>query len=158
MAGTHHPVLRPARASDENFLFTLYAGTRAEEMAASGWNRKTQEAFLRQQYAARRADYGARFPQAEQSVVTVHGENIGTLLVNRSETEIRLVDFALVPAHRNQGLGRLLLESLLAEARTAGKPVKLHVLTHSPAKRLYARLGFILTGNKGEYVAMTWLS
>jgi ribosomal protein S18 acetylase RimI-like enzyme len=148
--------LRPALPPDEGFLLELYASTRSDEMAACGWPLDQQQAFLRQQYATRRAAYQTSFPGAMQSIVNWGGAKIGAITVHHTEGEIRLVDLALTPAHRGKGMGRTLMEGVLAEARSAGKPVKLHVLKNNAAQRLYRRLGFVVTGTKGEYIAMTW--
>ncbi len=158
MASLPAPLLRPALPPDEIFLFELYASTRADEMAACGWPPEQQQAFLRQQYAARRAAYQTSFPGAMQSIVHVGGGKIGAITVHHAESEIRLVDLALMPAHRGKGVGRTLVEELLAEARSAGMPVTLHVFKNNAAQRLYRRLGFVVTGSKGEYTAMAWRS
>ena len=38
--------LRPLHADDELFLFALYCSTRADEIAAWGWEPAQREAFL----------------------------------------------------------------------------------------------------------------
>jgi len=44
--------LRAATASDEPFLFALYASTREHELAAWGWEPAQRDAFLRMQWMA----------------------------------------------------------------------------------------------------------
>ena len=44
------------------------------------------------------------------------GEDIGRLYVDHRTHEIRIVDIALLPAHRNQGIGRALVQAVLDEA------------------------------------------
>lgn len=134
--------LRPATASDEAFLFTLYASTREGELGTWGWAPAQREAFLRMQWMAQGRDWAQRYSGAEHRVVVVDNQPIGRLLVARSGTEWRLVDIALLPAHRGGGVGTRLLGELRDEARKAGVPLKLRVLRDSPARRLYARLGF----------------
>jgi ribosomal protein S18 acetylase RimI-like enzyme len=151
------PALRPATAADEAFLFRLYASTRAEELAATGWPAAQQEAFLRSQFAARAASYRASFPAAETRVILRGATPAGALIVHRTPEEIRLVDLALLPAHRGAGLGTRLLRALLAEAQASSRPLRLQVLKDNPAARLYARLGFHPTGNNGLHLRMEWL-
>ncbi|BDI04214.1 GNAT family N-acetyltransferase [Sphaerotilus microaerophilus] len=57
---------------------------------------------------------------------------------------VGLYDVAVTPASRGQGLGRRLCEHLLAQAREAGARIGyLQVeADNSPARQLYARLGF----------------
>jgi ribosomal protein S18 acetylase RimI-like enzyme len=53
------------------------------------------------------------------------------------------------PGFRGTGVGRALVEAVVAQARVAGKRrVVLHVVSgNDPASRLYARVGFIQTGH-----------
>ncbi len=59
---------RPVRPGDEEFLRRVYAGTRAQELAAVGWDDRQQAAFLAMQFDAQQRAYHQRFP------VTVHVE------------------------------------------------------------------------------------
>ena len=49
------------------------------------------------------------------------------------------------------------MQDLIAEAREAGKPLRLHVETFNPAQRLYERLGFTRTGEAGLYYEMEYI-
>ncbi len=148
--------LRPARSGDTAFLFRLYASTRANEMAGTGWPAAQQEAFLRSQFAARSRDYAANYPRAAHQIVLVGRAPAGALIVDRAAEEIRVVDIALLPAQRGKGIGRRLLGGLIAEAGTAGRPLRLQVLKTNRAARLYAQLGFTPAGEDGLYLKMEW--
>jgi GNAT superfamily N-acetyltransferase len=52
------------------------------------------------------------------------------------------------PAHRGQGLGRLLLDSTVADVRAAGLRVRLWVADGNPARAMYERAGFVATGER----------
>jgi len=57
---------------------------------------------------------------------------------------------AVVPSRRGRGLGRELLEALLAQAREDGFPaVSLSVEPDNPALHLYEREGFAKVGERG---------
>jgi len=133
---------RPAAADDADFLFRVYASTRAEELTAFGWPAAMQESFLRMQFHARRQSYEMTYPEAAQTILLCDGTAAGAAIVWRSKDEIRLVDIALLPEHRNRGLGRTWIEGLIGEARKAARPLRLSVLRGNPAARLYERLGF----------------
>ena len=75
------------------------------------------------------------------------GRPIGRLYVHRRESEIGVVDIALLPAYRKQGIGGLLLREILAEAAAASKPVRIYVERFNPAQHLYERLGFRQIGD-----------
>lgn len=148
--------LRPAEAADTDFLRRLYAATRAEELAAVPWDAAQREAFLDMQFEVRRRAYAWQSPAARQDIVLADGEPAGGMLVERSAAGLLLVDIALLPALRGRGLGSRLLRGLQAEAAGAGLPLRLHVDSGNPAARLYARLGFVITGEEGGRLAMAW--
>jgi microcystin-dependent protein/GNAT superfamily N-acetyltransferase len=144
--------LRPADPHDDEFLYRVYAGTRDEELAAVPWDTAQKQAFLRSQFDAQSRWYREHYVRATYEIVLFDGEPAGRLYLHRGETEIRIVDIALLPEHRGNGIGTSLLSDLLAEAGAAGKRVTVHVERFNPAKRLYARLGFSVAEDKGVYV------
>jgi ribosomal protein S18 acetylase RimI-like enzyme len=148
--------LRPVEAGDEEFLYGVYASTRTEELAPVPWTEAQKEAFLRMQFRAQSVDYRSNYPDAEFLVILVDGAPAGRLYVHRRDDELRIVDIALLPAHRGAGIGGALLRRLLDEAAAAGKPVRIHVERFNPALRLYERLGFRSTGDDGVYFLMEW--
>jgi GNAT superfamily N-acetyltransferase len=149
--------LRPARPDDDNFLHKLHAGTRAEEMAAWGWDAAQQQAFLHLQFRAQQAHYN-QYPNADHRIILSDGRPIGRLLISRLESETRLVDIALLPERRGAGIGAALINGLLDEAARANKPVRLHVEKSNRARRLYQRLGFVCAGDIGTHFTMEWRS
>lgn len=149
-------VFRPAVAADRPFLRALYASTREDEMRVVDWTDEQKDAFLTQQFNAQHDYYHAQFPSAEFLVVERKGEAIGRIYLDRRETELRLVDIALVPEMRNQGLGKALLQDLLDEGRAVDLPVSIHVEQYNPAMRLYLRLGFRPIRDKGVYQLLEW--
>jgi GNAT superfamily N-acetyltransferase len=163
--------MRPAAPQDEAFQESLYASTRTEEMALTGWSLAQQDAFLRMQYNAQRQHYRTHYPSAEWHIVELGGQAIGRLIVDRSGNEVLLMDIALLPQYRGAGIGTRLIQRLQAEAAGAeaagaeaagaeaagaGKPVRLHVESFNRALRLYERLGFVRIGDNGIYVHMEW--
>jgi GNAT superfamily N-acetyltransferase len=148
--------LRPEDSHDEAFLYLLYASTRAEEVAAWGWDETQQEAFLRMQFNAQRQSYEWQYPLAERRIILRDGEPAGRMIVHRADEEFLLVDIAILPEHRNSGIGAALIKGLLDEAALARKPVRLHVGRVNPARRLYERLGFVCISDTGTYFSMEW--
>ena len=147
--------LRPITEADLPFLFRLYASTREEELAQVPWSDEQKEAFLRQQFEAQHGWWQTHYAGARFDLVLVNGAPAGRLYVDVWEREIRIVDIALVPGHRNGGIGTMLLKRVFAEGDTAGKPVSIHVEVFNPARRLYERLGFAEKGMHGDvYILM----
>jgi ribosomal protein S18 acetylase RimI-like enzyme len=130
----------------------VYASTRAEELAVVPWEDAQREAFLRQQFEAQDAWWRENYGGASFDVILVDGELAGRLYVHRGPREIRIVDIALLPEHRGNGVGTGLLEKLLAEGDADGKSLTIHVERMNPALRLYERLGFSVVEDKGVYL------
>jgi ribosomal protein S18 acetylase RimI-like enzyme len=148
--------LRPIQPDDLAFLFDVYAGTRLEELAVTGWSPAEIEAFLRMQFSAQNAYYRDHYPDAELQIILAADRPAGLLYVNHGAEEIRLVDLALLPAHRGQGIGSSLLDALLAEGQRAGKPVTVHVEKQNRVLRLYERLDFQRIADRGVYWFLEW--
>jgi ribosomal protein S18 acetylase RimI-like enzyme len=150
--------LRASGPEDEGFLYQLYASTRADEVAAFGWNEAQQTAFLNMQFGAQQRAYEWQFPGAEHSVILSGGEMIGRLIVVRTDAEIRLTDITLLPAHRNAGVGTFLIKELQAQAEAARLPLRLRVMrTNVAAHRLYERLDFSSADESDTHFMMEWL-
>lgn len=147
--------LRPVAPPDEGFLVSLYAATRADELARSGWDAAQRDAFVRAQYQIRRTHYALQFPGAEHQVILVEGRAAGVWMVWRAADQIRLVNIELQPAHQNQGIGSTLIRRLIAEAKPLRLPVRLSVRdNNSKAMRLYRHLGFTSGNREAGYLSM----
>ena len=114
--------LRPEQPGDEPFLFDLYASTRQEELDATGWDAGMRTAFLKMQFAAMQRGYHATFAGAEFSVILKAGQPVGRVIIHRTATEFRIVDMALLPEHRNSGVGTVLVSQVMEEAARAKLP------------------------------------
>lgn len=148
--------LRPETAKDEAFLRQLYASTRAGEMAPVPWPEARKAAFLNMQFDLQHAHYRRHYPDAEFLVILREETPIGRYYLHRGESAFLVIDIALLPDFRGQGVGGGLLRKLLAEADAAGKPVRLHVEPASRAEQLYLRLGFAAVEDKGLHRLMEW--
>jgi ribosomal protein S18 acetylase RimI-like enzyme len=148
--------LRPVQPEDREFLYRLYASTRAEEIARVDWPDEQKETFLRFQFDAQHTYYTRQFAGATFDVVLLAGRPVGRLYVDRRGREIRLIDIALLPEYRGRGLGGAMMEALLDEARERGLAVTIHVERDNPARSLYDRLGFRPVEEQGIYLLMEW--
>ncbi|HEY9622404.1 MAG TPA: GNAT family N-acetyltransferase [Crinalium sp.] len=149
--------LRPVTSADESFLFSLYASTRAEELAVLGWDAAMQDNFLRMQFRAQQMGYRAQFPNSDRYIVVANPDPVGSAWVDRRPDEIRLVDLALLPDVRNQGIGTQILQDLIAEAAIAHLPFRLQVVKGNRAIHLYNRLGGKQIGETDTHIHMEWL-
>ncbi len=147
---------RPVGAGDREFLAGLYASTRADELAVTGWADEVKAAFLRQQFEAQDHHYRTYFQDASFEILESGGEPVGRFYVVRWAHEIRLVDIALLPAAQRRGIGSQLLGELVAEGRASGRKVSCHVEVFNQALELYRRVGFMPAGEQGPYLLMEW--
>lgn len=146
--------LRLADPSDESFFQAVYASTRLQEMSMVPWTAEQKLVFVQMQYRAQRQSYQNENPRAQYYVIEQGGQPVGRMIVDRSTAAIMLMDIALLPEHRNHGLGTALVCGLLDEADRLHRPVQLYVEDFNPAMRLYLRLGFVKTGEAGLYSEM----
>lgn len=145
---------RRAAEGDLPFLSRVYASTRIEELAVTGWSEAQKAAFLDMQSQAQHAHYHKHYPEADWLVVGRGGADIGRLYIERWPSQHRIIDIALLPDHRRKGLGGALLRDLIDEAWLAGKSASIHVEKNNPARRLYLELGFAVVEDKGVYDLM----
>jgi len=148
--------LRPITPEDTSFLARLYASTRWDELAPTGWSDEEKTVFCRRQFDAQSAHCREHYPGAAFQVIEQEGAPIGRLYVARWEKEIRIVDISLLAEARGTGLGTKLLRELQEEARSAGKSLTIHVERFNRALQLYLRLGFKEIEDKGVYLLMEW--
>lgn len=144
--------LREATPEDEPFLLEVYASTRLEELEGFGWSDEQKNAFFKMQFLARERCY----PRVDNRIILFEGQPVGRLQVERTDTSILLRDIEILTEFRNMRIGSRLIKDLMNEATAAGKPIQLHVVSTSPAVRLYERLGFIRTGGDAAYLEMKW--
>lgn len=134
---------RPLNEEDNEFLYQLYASTRTEEMALTGWNETNIEQFLRMQFKLQHIQYLENYKKdGTFEIILVKGMPAGRLYVQRKQNDIRIVDISLLPEFRRQGTGAKIIKSLMDEADQINLPLSLHVEQFNPAIGLYERLGF----------------
>ena len=83
-------------------------------------------------------------------IIIINGERAGLLKVIKEGEEWELCQVQINGKYQKQGIGNLIISEIIIEARQKGAQLKLNVLKTNPAKRLYDRLGFVVT-KEGEY-------
>lgn len=135
------PTLRAAADSDVDWLLELRLTTMADYIERSG-----ETLSMDDQRARVLADFDS------VRIVLLASDPVGMIKIVREPDVWRLVQIQFRPEHQGRGLGALLIRQLLQEATRARVPVTLSVLKVNPAKRLYDRLGFRVTGESpGSY-------
>lgn len=151
--------LRPTGSDDTAILAEIYASTRREELAPlMDWSQEQKESFLRDQFELQHKCYAETYRDASFDLLMANETILGRLYVDRRPDELRIIDIALLPEYRGQGIGSAILVALQDEAacRDQGRVVRIHVEHMNPALRLYRRLGFYEIENQGIYKLMEW--
>jgi ribosomal protein S18 acetylase RimI-like enzyme len=86
--------------------------------------------------------------------VLLAGEPVGLLKVVRTGPVWDLIQIQVAPSAQGKGVGEKLLRTLKAQAMAADVSIKLSVFKVNPARRLYERVGFIITGETDDAYEM----
>lgn len=149
--------LRPETPDDLQFRFDLFVRSRPPEWDQVQLPLDQLTQVMNHQFWAQTNTYLARFPEARFDIVELDGERIGRIVVNRPGDRIHIVDQAIIPTLRGQGLGTAIMRQLMAEAAAEGLFMTLKVSNaNDPSMRLYSRLGFEVLTESLEYIEMTW--
>lgn len=125
---------RPATSDD---LAITYALT---EDAMRSYVEQTWGAWEAEEQLAK---HRANFTPETHQLILVDGVVAGLVAVEDLATHLWLVKLYLFQRYRRAGIGSRVLQSVLADARASGKPVRLRVLkVNQRARALYERLGF----------------
>ena len=149
--------LRPVEQADDEFLLSVYASTRADELARVPWPPEQKEAFVRMQFEAQKRHYAAQYPKATHDIICVDGAPVGRLYLSRGADEFHILDITVLPQHRNSGTGSFLIRELLEEAKKSGKPVRIYVESFNPSLQLFSRLGFQKVEETGFQFLLQWM-
>lgn len=120
-------------------------------MAAIAWPEETKRAFLDDQFRLQTEHYDTHFADARFWIVEWDRRPVGRLYVHEGSDTVYVMDIALLPPYRNQGIGGALMRQAIESAHASGRRVTCHVEFNNPAQRLYHRLGFVRIGEHGVY-------
>ena len=79
----------------------------------------------------------------DYQVIERNNQVIGFIKVVDLATEIYLAEIQIAKDFQRQGIGTILIQSVIQKAQVSNKKLWLKVLKGNPAKQLYQRLGFI---------------
>jgi ribosomal protein S18 acetylase RimI-like enzyme len=142
--------------ADFDFLGRLYASTRTDLKSPTA-DPALVASIIGMQQRFQAAGYRQDFPDAEYLVLERAGAPCGRIVVDAGPAALRLVDIALLPQARGQGLGGHIVRALQGCAAAAELPLTLAVHHVNPrARRLYIALGFESTRRDEVSEQMMW--
>jgi ribosomal protein S18 acetylase RimI-like enzyme len=137
--------LRECREEDRVFAWDVRRQALREYVAAIwGWDEGTQREKFKQ-----------RFTPSGHQIIVVDGMDAGLLQVVDEGAHLVVGKIELLPEFQRKGVGTVLMNRILGEAQVRRIPVRLQVLrTNTPARRLYERLGFTVSGETETHFQM----
>ena len=137
--------IRPATQADEAFANDLLFRTMHEYVEA------TLVSFRRQEYYYRINSFDA----SKTWIIQCSKNDIGRLTKTVIEGDCVFIDeIHILSEYQRMGIGRRIIERVIAEAQKLGLPVKLTVLKVNCAQNLYLRMGFNVTAEKNNRLHM----
>ncbi|BFO64613.1 GNAT family N-acetyltransferase [Chryseobacterium sp. S0630] len=122
---------KQADETDIDFLLNLRMKTMNPHYETSGLSTDRETTLQRVLYQFEKAN-----------IIFLNDKPIGLLKVDRTFTNIEVLQLQIDPSQQGKGLGKRILSDILEEASLAGKTVSLSVLKTNKAQHLYKSLGF----------------
>ncbi|WP_288376158.1 GNAT family N-acetyltransferase [uncultured Chryseobacterium sp.] len=122
---------KQADENDIDFLLALRIKTMNPHYETSGLSTDRETTLQRVLY---------QFDKA--NIIFLDNQPIGLLKVDRTFTNIEVLQLQIDPSQQGKGLGKKILMDILEEASLARKTVSLSVLKTNKAQHLYKSLGF----------------
>jgi GNAT superfamily N-acetyltransferase len=101
---------------------------------------------LKLDHTAQIASFRRQWNASEVRIIMLDDADIGWLQGAPREGAFFLAQLFVDAAHQGRGIGTQIMHDLIGEARLLGQAMTLEVVKINPAKRLYDRLGFRVTG------------
>ncbi|MGI8418428.1 MAG: GNAT family N-acetyltransferase [Nakamurella sp.] len=114
---------RPATRYDKDLLRAIFTDSRSSWFAALPV--ALAAALLDVQFRAHRNDRELRWPHSVDQIIELQGVPAGRVTVWIGADEIRIIDLALLPGFRGQGIGRTILTDVKQEAAELCLPLRM---------------------------------
>lgn len=90
-------------------------------------------------------------------IIETAGQAVGVVSVEEHPNHIFLAEIQLLPKYQGRGIGTKILQGVLQRSARLKKPLRLQVLhKNDGAKRLYEKLGFLVSGNTDRHYLMEY--
>lgn len=134
--------------SDEEFLLSLYASVRAEEMSLVPWTVEQKAAFVRSQFDAQSSHYKSTYPQGNFLLIKLDDQPVGRVYHGDADEEHRIIDITIAPEFRCRGIGTKIITQII---ESTDKPVRIYLELNNRSVGLFERLGFKMIRDEGFY-------
>ncbi|MBC3832149.1 GNAT family N-acetyltransferase [Undibacterium amnicola] len=147
---------RLVHANDKTFLDLLYRDSRTDLLTIPLAPVAMQQMIVMQQMSQ---DRGIRetYPNAQHWLLLWDREEIGRLVIDVNDFEIRLIDIAVISTWRGKGIATQVVQALQDYAIQLGRPISLAVQCNNvDALHVYRRTGFSVRSSDTLFDQMAW--
>ncbi len=139
--------LRAIRPEDGPWLWSVHRATMRPYVIETwgAWDDAGEREFLERSYTVE-----------SMRIIQQDGRDVGLCEVQRRGEERYLARLGVIPSRQHAGVGTAVLRLIQAEAQQARQSLCLQVLKVNPARRLYERTGFKLSGETVTHWLMRW--
>ncbi len=132
---------------DRDWLWAVHRTTMRSYVIDTwgAWDDAGEREFLERSYSP-----------ATMRIVVGDGRDLGLCEVQPRPGELYLARFGIVPHWQRAGVGSAVLRLVQAEAQQVRQALCLQVQKVNPARRLYERAGFRLSGETATHWLMRW--
>ena len=135
-------VIRPERAEDAGFLFTLFCEHAGEALRGAGLAEAQVAPLLAMQHRAQTLAHGAYDAAPRRWIAELGGERVGRMVEADRGPWVHIVDIAVLSTARRRGVGRALALGALQAAEQRGLGISATVRIENVASReLFENLG-----------------
>lgn len=139
--------VRVAQAGDRSLLRQIVSADAAQMLA--GIPAAARAVLVSAQTESRLPVLVRRYPGAITLLLGEEMRTVGLMLLDWPPAGIvTLLDLTLLPGLRRQGRGTKALSALCAAADLSGRTLRAGLFYDNPARRLFTRAGFALTGDE----------
>ncbi len=148
--------MRHVMAEDQKFLDALYADSRPDLQALRS-EPHVFASIIAMQQRVQQQGLAEQFPKAEQWLILSQQQPVGRVVLDWSNTDLRIIDIAIATAAQRQGIASALLKAMQHKAAQYHRGMSLAVShTNAPALALYQNLGFVLRQSDNVFAQMMW--
>ncbi|EKT4487944.1 MULTISPECIES: GNAT family N-acetyltransferase [Shewanella] len=145
-----------ATAADTAFIQKVFNSCRSYFLHL-GLPEEMAQVLLLQQFQLQQAWFKNHYPNAITQILRLQEQAAGILTLNTGTEALHILDMALLPEYRGQGLGSELLNAIQSLAQLNQLAVSLMVARDNPqAKKLYLNKGFVTQDVTETHELMRW--
>jgi ribosomal protein S18 acetylase RimI-like enzyme len=139
---------RTSREDDREWMFDLIIKTMSKYIA---------QTFGQWDEVFHKSQFDKKFQPSAWQVIVFQSEDIGILQTEDRPDTLWISNIQIDPRFQSKGIGSKVIRSLVDKAQRGGKSVTLRVFKVNPARALYERLGFRISGENETHWYMDFV-